>query len=155
MKTNIFKKISGQGLKIAIVRSRFNEKVTDGLKQGALKGLKIAGVLEKDIEVFEVPGSFEIPLFCKKLISLNRFDGILAVGAVIKGETAHFEWISKAVTDGISKLMMENSFPIAFSVLTAYNLKQAEERSKDDENNKGYEASLALIEMIQGLKNLK
>ena len=148
MKTNIFQKINIKGKKIAIVQARFNEKITCGLKAGAVKALKEAGVKEADIGFFSVPGSVEIPLVCQKVARTKKFDGIVALGAVVKGETAHFDYVAKMAADGIMKVMIEESFPIAFGVITVYDLKQAQKRSSDDKNNKGYEAALALAEVL-------
>lgn len=154
MKINIFKKLNGTGLKIAIVQARFNQKITDGLTNGALKALKEVGVASKDIEIFQVPGSFEIPLTCQNLAKTKKFNGIVAIGAVIKGETAHFDYIAKAATEGVVRVMLDQNIPIAFGILTAYNLKQAEARAKKNKNNKGCEAALALVEMIMNLNRL-
>ena len=152
MRTNIFKKLNGKGLKIAIVQARFNREVTDGLAKGALGALKGAGVAAKDIKIFQVPGSFEIPLTCQKIIKAKKFDGILAIGAIIKGETAHFDFIAKAATEGIMRVMLEHDFPIAFGVITTYNLEQAKARAKNNKDNKGYEAALALVELIKNFQ---
>jgi len=154
MKINIFKKLNGKGLKIAIVQARFNQKITEGLTNGAIKALKEVGVANNNIEIFQAPGSFEIPLTCQKLAKTRKFNGIVAIGAVIKGETAHFDYISKAATEGIVRVMLDQNIPIAFAVLTAYNLQQAEARAKKNKNNKGYEAALALVEMIMNLRKL-
>lgn len=152
MKTNTFQKINGKGLKIAIVQARFNREITDGLSGGAAKALKEADVA--DPEIFLAPGAFEIPLICQKLAKTEEFDGIIAIGAVIKGETAHFDYVAKAATDGILKVMLECGIPIAFGVLVAYDLEQAKARAQDDKNNKGYEAALALVETIKVLNEL-
>jgi 6,7-dimethyl-8-ribityllumazine synthase len=152
MKTNTFQKINGKGLKIAIVQARFNREITDGLSSGAAKALKEADVA--DPEIFLAPGAFEIPLICQKLAKTEKFDGIIAIGAVIKGETAHFDYVAKAATDGILKVMLECGIPIVFGVLVAYDLEQAKARAQDDKNNKGYEAALALVETIKVLNEL-
>lgn len=150
MKTNIFQELNGQGLKIAIVQARFNRNVTDGLTNGAVKALKKAGVA--DIEIFLVPGSFEIPIFCQRIA--KKFDGIVTIGAVIKGETAHFDYVAKAAADGVARVTLDQDIPIAFGILITYDPEQAEARAKNDESNKGYEAALALIETITGLNKL-
>lgn len=155
MKANNFKKLSGKKLKIAIIQARFNKKITDGLVKGALKALKESGVLEKDTEVFQVPGSFEIPIFCQNIAKGKKFDGIITIGAVIKGSTAHFEYISKAVTDGILRMSLDYNIPITFGVITTYNLAQAQKRAANDKKNKGYEAAMALLEVIQSLGDIK
>lgn len=156
MKVNKFKKISGKNLKIAIVQARFNKKITDDLKKGALNALKEAGVRKKSIFIFEVPGSFEIPLVCQKIANPpaggKKFDGIVTLGAVIKGETAHFEHVSRSAIDGIIRVMLGVNLPISLGVITTFNIKQARARSGDNKNNKGYEAAMALIEMINVLR---
>ena len=154
MKTNKFNKVKGGKSRIAIVQARFNEKITSNLVKGSLKALKEAGIKDKDVEIFQVPGSFEIPVFCQKISKQKKFDGIITVGAVIKGGTAHFEYISKAVTDGILRISLDSGIPITFGVITTYNLAQAKKRSESNKENKGYEAAMALVELINGLKSI-
>ena len=153
--------VEGKGLKIGIVVSKFNDPIIGNLIGGALLGLGDNGVSENDIKVFFVPGAFEIPLLLKKLCIKNEidneFDGFITIGCVIKGDTAHFEYISKAVTDGINKLNIEHQIPSAFCVLTCYTPLQAYERSGNPptaSNNKGYEAALSLLEMINLMKKI-
>lgn len=145
------KKKSGR---IAIIVSRFNSEVTGGLLNGALSALQNAGYDEKDYRIIEVPGAFEIPLTAKQLCLSGKYCGIICLGAVIKGETAHFEYISYAVTKGIANLTLEYSIPISFGVITTYNDEQAEKRSRDDEHNKGAEAAKSTLEMIDLLKTI-
>lgn len=148
MKVNIFKKLDGGGKKIAIVQARFNEKITAGMKDGAIKALKESGVNEEDIQIFVVPGSVEIPIVCQKVARTKKFDGIITLGAVIKGETAHFDYVAKAATDGFMRVSLDEGLPITLGVITTYNLEQAIARAGDNENNKGYEAAKALIEVL-------
>lgn len=155
MKTNTFEQIDGKELKIAIVQARFNRPVTDGLKTGALQALTEAGVIEENIEVFEVPGSFEMPYICQRVARTKRFDGIITLGAVIKGDTAHFEYVSKGTTDGIMRVMLDEKTPIAFGVIMTYDEAQAKARAKSGEGNKGYEAAMALLETIGVAKAIK
>lgn len=155
MKVNRFKKLSGQGLKIAIVRARFNESITGGLLAGAKKALLEAGVKAKDIFVFEAPGSVEIPLLCQRLARAKKYHGLVALGAVIKGETAHFEHVARLAADGILTVMLKANLPIAFGVLIAYNPKQAQTRAQNNSDNKGREAALALVEQLVGLKKIR
>ncbi|MCK5460282.1 6,7-dimethyl-8-ribityllumazine synthase [Candidatus Parcubacteria bacterium] len=152
MKTNIFNNLNGKGLKIAIVQARFNQDITKNLLDGALSALKQAGVNDKYIKITKVPGSFEIPLTCQKLARMKKFDGIIALGAIIKGETAHFDYIAKAATDGIMRTMLDYKIPIAFGIITTYTLAQAKKRSVDSKKNSGYGATLSLIETINNLK---
>ncbi|MEA2088883.1 MAG: 6,7-dimethyl-8-ribityllumazine synthase [Patescibacteria group bacterium] len=147
MKTNKFEKLNGKNFKIAIVQARFNQEITDDLRKGAENALKEAGVKIK-AEIFLVPGSVEIPLACQKIALNKKFDGIIALGNIIKGETAHFDYVAKAVTEGIMEVILKNNFPITFGVITVYNLEQAKARSQNDKNNKGYEAGMALIEVL-------
>lgn len=155
MKTNIFKKLSGRGLKIALVRARFNEPITQGLLAGAKKALLETGVRAKDISIFETPGSVEIPLLCQRLARTKKYHGIVALGAVIKGETAHFEHVARLAADGLMTVMLKANLPIAFGVLVTYNLKQAQSRAQNNLGNKGRESALALVEQLAGLKKIK
>lgn len=148
MNFNIFKKLSGKGLKIAIVQARFNQNITDGLVQGAVNALKESGVAEKNIKIIQAPGAFEIPLVCQRAAISKKFDGIVAIGAILKGETAHFEYIAGPSVNGIMQVMLDNNLPIALGVITTYNLEQAEARAKNNKSNKGYEAALALLETL-------
>ena len=149
MKFNTFKKLNGKGLKIAIAQARFNQKITDALAIGAVKALKEIGVIDKDIKIFQIPGAFEIPLTCKKLAASKKFDGIITIGAIIKGETAHFDYIAKAAIDGIMRVMLDENIPISLGVITTYELSQAKARARNNKNNTGHEAGMALAEMIK------
>jgi 6,7-dimethyl-8-ribityllumazine synthase len=145
------KKKSG---KLAIVASRFNKEITDGLLSGALEVLTANGYEEKDIPVIYCPGAFEIPLTAKRLCESGKYCGIICLGAVIKGETAHFEYISQAVTQGIAELNLEFDIPVSFGVLTCYTDEQARVRSNNGAENKGKEAAEAVLEMVNLLKTI-
>ena len=145
------KKRSGN---IAIVVSRFNPEVTTGLLKGAMETLMANGFKEENITILHVPGAFEIPLAAKQLCLSGKYCGVICLGAVIKGDTAHFKYISEAVAHGLMKLNLEMDIPVSFGVLTCYNDEQAEIRSADDEHNKGREAASAVIEMIALLKEI-
>lgn len=145
------KKRSGN---IAIVVSRFNPEVTTGLLKGAMETLMANGFKEENITILHVPGAFEIPLAAKQLCRSGKYCGVICLGAVIKGDTAHFEYISESVAHGLMKLNLEMDIPVSFGVLTCYNDEQAEKRSADDEHNKGREAASAVIEMIALLKEI-
>ena len=151
MKTNIFNRLNGKDLKIAVIQARFNQNITDNLTKGAIKALKKTGILEQDIKIIKVPGSFEIPLACQKIAKEKVFDGIITIGAVIKGETAHFDYISQATTNGIMQVILHQNIPITFGIITTYNLDQAKARALNDETNKGYESAMALVEVICNL----
>ena len=142
---------SGQ---IAIVVSKFNSEVTDGLLSGAMSILSKNGFDENNLTIVHCPGAFEIPLTAKALCETGKYCGIICLGAVIKGETAHFEYISYAVTHGIMQLNLDYGIPVSFGVLTSYNDEQAVKRSSGDGHNKGAEAASAALEMIGLLKNI-
>ena len=153
------KKITGKSakkssVKIAVVVSRFNEEVTEGLLQGALSVLHENKFDDKSIRIIHVPGAYEIPLTAKHLCMSGKYCGVICLGAVIKGETAHFEYISNAVSNGIMSLNLEYAMPVSFGVLTCYTDEQASKRSANDEHNKGREAASAVLEMIKILKEI-
>ncbi len=137
------------------MQSRFNEKITNGLKSGAISALLESGVKDNDISIYMTPGSFEIPLFCQNLAKVKKVDGIIALGAVIKGETAHFEYVSSGSINGIMNVMLNKNIPITLGILTVYNSKQAHVRSKENKNNKGREAAMALVDLIGSLRKIK
>lgn len=137
---------------MAIIISRFNPKVTEGLLNGAKATLAEKGVALADSDCFPVPGAFEIPLLAKKLAETKRYDGIICLGCVIKGDTAHFEFISLGATLGIQQASLQTGIPISFGILTTYTDEQAHARSRDNPENKGREAALACIEMAEILR---
>lgn len=140
--------------RIAVIISRYNDEITGGLLNGALEILTENNISNKNIDVVSCPGAFEIPLTAKNLIRTKKYDAVICLGAVIKGQTAHFEYISYAVTQGILQLNLESNIPVTFGVLTCYNDEQAIKRSSADGKNKGREAALAALEMIQLLKEI-
>jgi 6,7-dimethyl-8-ribityllumazine synthase len=140
--------------KIAIIVSKYNEVVSGGLLSGALEYLKEIDFDKKNISIFHCPGAFEIPLTAKHLCQSGKYCGIVCLGAVIKGETAHFEYISEAVTLGIAQLNLDFGIPVTFGVLTSYTEEQAVKRSSKDSHNKGREAASAAVEMINLLKEI-
>lgn len=140
--------ISERKTKIAIVVSSFNDDITENLLKGALGALSSNGVLEKNINTFWVPGSYEIPLSCQKLAKTKKYDALLALGCVIKGETDHYHYIAKETSRGVMDVMLEYSLPIGFGIITTNNLRQAKARS-GVKNNKGAEAAQAVLEMIR------
>lgn len=145
----------GAGLRIGIVVSRWNSDITDSLRRGAERALLACGVAEGDIVIVDVPGAFEIPIACAELASLEKVDGIVALGCVVKGETAHFEYVSDAAMQGIREVALQYLIPITCGILTSYTMEQAIERAGDNEDNKGSEAALAAIEMAQLQKMLR
>ena len=147
----VSRKIDGKNLKVGIVVSRFNDDITGKMLEGALRILSENSVQEKNIQIVWVPGSFEIPLACQKLAKSRKPNGIVAIGAVIKGDTDHYYYISGETTRGIMKIMLDYSLPIGFGVITTNNLRQAKERSGKT-GNKGGEAAEAMLQMIEILK---
>ncbi|HPC04835.1 MAG TPA: 6,7-dimethyl-8-ribityllumazine synthase [Syntrophales bacterium] len=147
-------KIIAKGLKFGIVASRFNDFICGRLVEGALDALKRAGAEDKDIEIFKVPGAFEIPMTAKRIIGNGRFDAIICLGAVIRGATPHFDYISAEVTKGIAAVSLETGVPVAFGVITADTIEQAIERAGTKAGNKGWDAALSAIEMASLFKLL-
>jgi 6,7-dimethyl-8-ribityllumazine synthase len=140
--------LDGHGMRIAVVVSRFNGVVTERLLSGALQALREHGVDDDAIEVVHVPGAFELPLPIELLASAGRVDGVVCLGAVVRGETPHFEYISATVFDAIGSLMIRHQLPIALGVLTTETVEQALERSGGRHGNKGRDAALTAIEMV-------
>ena len=145
--------LQGQGLKVAIVASRFNGFITDRLIEGAVDGLRRHGVEEKDISLVKVPGSFELPLAVRRA-SAGKVDAVVALGALIRGGTPHFDYLSAEVTKGIAQVSLETGVPVAFGVLTTDTVEQAIERAGTKGGNKGFEAALSAIEMAKLLKRM-
>jgi 6,7-dimethyl-8-ribityllumazine synthase len=139
--------------RIAIVVSEFNREITGGLLQGAREALSERGV--KFIDEFNAPGAFEIPLIAKKLATVGSYQGVICLGCVIKGDTAHFEFISLGATLGIQWASLETGVPISFGILTTYSEEQGIVRSAKDEHNKGREAALAVLGSLDILQRIK
>jgi len=144
-----------QGLKVGIVVGRFNEFIGSKLLGGALDGLKRHGVDEENIEISWVPGAFEIPLVAKKMATLNKYDAVVCLGAVIKGSTPHFDYVCAEVSKGVASVSLETGIPVIFGVLTTDSIEQAIERAGTKAGNKGYDAAVTAIEMANLLKNIK
>ena len=144
----------GEGLKFGVVISRFNEFITNKLLDGAQDALLRHGVSEGDIDVAWVPGSFEIPLVVKKLAQTKKYDAIICLGAVIRGETHHHEYIATEVTKGIAKLGLEYELPVSYGIITADSLEQAIERAGTKAGNRGADAAVDAIEMANLLKSV-
>lgn len=145
-------KLIAKNLKFGIIVGRFNEFIGGKLLSGAIDALKRHGVDEDDIEITWVPGAYEIPLVAKKLAKLKKYDGIICLGAVIRGATPHFEYVSSEVTKGIASVSLETEIPVIFGVLTTDTIEQAIERAGTKAGNKGYEAAVTAIEMANLLK---
>ena len=139
-------------MRLAIIVSQFNKKISDRLLKGALRALKEENIPQDNIEVFEAPGAFEIPFFAQKLIDLKKFNGILALGCVLKGETNHYKAVCDGVTYGIQKVSVENRIPIMFGVLMCNFLDEALARSGENtKKNKGYECAKGLVDILGNL----
>lgn len=147
-------KLVAKGMKFGIAASRFNDFISGKLIEGAIDALTRAGGDEKDISVYKVPGAFELPLTAKKLAKSGRFDAIICLGAVIRGATPHFEYISTEVTKGIAAVGLETEVPVAFGVLTTDTIEQAIERAGTKAGNKGWNAAMTAIEMVDLLRKL-
>jgi 6,7-dimethyl-8-ribityllumazine synthase len=147
--------LSGTGLRFGVVVSRVNEFITARLLDGAMDALTRSGVQSENIEVVMVPGSFEIPVTAKKMAQMRRYDAIICLGALIRGETPHFDYLSAAVTQGVAQAALESGIPIAFGVLTTNGLEQAISRAGAKQGNKGWEAAVTAIEMANLFRHLK
>ena len=141
-----------QGARVAVVLSRYNDEVGEKLLAGALTEIDRHALA---YEVFRVPGAFEIPLLAQRLAQTKRFDGVVAIGVVIKGDTAHFEHVCNAVTSGLTRVGLDSGLPIGFGVITTDNLQQALDRAGGKAGNKGSEAALAVLEMVSHLRQIK
>lgn len=147
-------KIQGEGKKVAIIWSRFNEFVGSKLLSGALDAFIKHGTDEKDIDIYKVPGAFEITYILNTVIKKN-YDAILCLGVLIKGDTPHFDYIAGQVARGISSISFQTDIPIIFGVLTTYNIEQAIARAGSKHGNKGYECAINALEMIDLKKNIQ
>jgi len=146
--------LQAKGLKFAIIVSRFNDFISERLLGGALDAFVRSGALDADIQVIKVPGAWEIPLTAKKLAEKQTCDAIVCLGAVIRGSTPHFEYVSAEVSKGIAAVSLEHRIPVTFGVLTTDNIEQAIERAGSKAGNKGWDAAQAAIEMANLMKKL-
>jgi 6,7-dimethyl-8-ribityllumazine synthase len=142
-------------LRFAIVAARFNDFIVDSLIRGALEALQRHGASEKQIELIRVPGAFEMPLAVQKLLAARRHDAVIALGAVIRGATPHFQYVAGECASGLSRVALESGVPIAFGVLTTDTIEQAVERAGAKSGNKGAEAAVTAIEMANLLRRLE
>ncbi|ABY91347.1 6,7-dimethyl-8-ribityllumazine synthase [Thermoanaerobacter mathranii subsp. mathranii str. A3] len=148
-------KLIAEGKKFGIVVSRFNEFITNKLLEGALDALKRHGALNENIEIAWVPGAFEIPLIAKKMAESKRYDAVIALGAVIRGETPHFDYVANEVSKGIAKISLDTEVPVIFGVLTTDTIEQAIVRAGTKGGNKGFEAAVTAIEMANLMEEIK
>lgn len=147
-------KLISSNLKFGIIVGRFNEFIGGKLLSGAIDALKRHGANEDDIEITWVPGAFEIPLIAKKMAKSNKYDAVICLGAVIRGSTPHFDYVSSEVSKGIAGVSLDTEIPVIFGVLTTDTIEQAIERAGTKAGNKGYEAAVTAIEMANLLKEL-
>ncbi len=145
--------LQGQGIKVSIVVSRFNGFITDRLLEGALDALRRHGVEEKGITVVRVPGAFEIPLGVRRAAGM-KVDAVIALGALIRGGTPHFDYLSAEVTKGVAQVMLDTGIPVSFGVLTTDTVEQAVERAGAKAGNKGAEAAQSALEMVSLLRRM-
>ena len=147
--------LDAQGLRFALVASRFNSFITERLLTGAMDALTRAGASVDDIEMAKVPGSWEMPVAAAELARQKRHDGIICLGAVIRGETPHFDYVAGEAAKGLAQVSLETGIPIAFGVLTTNTLEQAIERAGAKGGNKGFESAMTAIEMANLLRRLR
>jgi len=143
-----------EGLKIGIIVARFNEFINSKLLGGALDGLKRHGVKEEDIAIAWVPGAFEIPLVAQKMAESKKYDAVICLGTVIRGNTTHYDYVCSEVSKGVAHVGMATGVPTIFGVLTTESIEQAIERAGTKAGNKGFEAAVTAIEMANLLKNI-
>src|SRR5713101_9859253 len=141
--------LTASGLRFAIVVSRFNSFITERLLSAALDALERAGAVNRNVDVVRVPGAFELPLAAKKLAATARYDALIAIGCILRGETAHYDYVCSETSRGLQLAQMDTGVPVMFCVLTCDTLEQAIDRAGPKGGNKGFEAGLAAIEMAQ------
>ena len=146
--------LSGAGFRFAIVASRWNDFISSRLVEGALDALERLGVAEKKVEIFKVPGSFEIPLLALKVAGSGKFDAVICLGTIIRGQTPHFEYIANEVARGIAQAGMSTGVPVVFGIITADNLDQAIDRAGVKLGNKGFEAATSAVELVNLYKGV-
>ncbi|HOQ36336.1 MAG TPA: 6,7-dimethyl-8-ribityllumazine synthase [Acetivibrio sp.] len=147
-------KLIATGLKFGVVVGRFNEFIGSKLLGGVIDGLVRHGATESDIEVAWVPGAFEIPLVAQKMANSKKYDAVICIGAVIRGSTPHFDYVSSEMSKGIAKVSLDSGIPVIFGVLTTDTIEQAIERAGTKAGNKGYDAAVTAIEMANLLKSI-
>ncbi|MGB5966498.1 MAG: 6,7-dimethyl-8-ribityllumazine synthase [Sulfurimonadaceae bacterium] len=148
-------KISAEGKKFGLVVSRFNDFVSDKLLAGAIDALSRHGARDEDIDIVKVPGSFEIPLMAKKMVEKEKYDAVICLGAVIRGSTPHFEYVSSEVSKGVALVGLESGVPVIFGVVTTDTLEQAIERAGAKAGNKGWAAAVAAMEMANLVESVE
>ena len=140
--------------RVAVIAARWNGEITNGLLSGAIKALTRHGIDQNDIEIFRVPGAFELPLASQRAARTGRFSAVISLGCVIRGDTPHFDYVCSETTRGIGQVSLNENLPVAFGLLTTDNLEQSLERSGDNSENKGEEAALTVLEMLTMLQKM-
>ena len=147
-------KLDAKGMRVVIVVSRFNSFISERLVEGAVDALLRHGAEQNNLQIVRVPGAFEIPVTAKKLAGSGRYDAIICLGAVIRGATPHFDYVSAEVSKGIASVSLDSGIPVSFGVLTTDSIEQAIERAGTKAGNKGFEAAVGAIEMVNLFKAL-
>lgn len=147
--------VTGGDIRIGIVAARFNEFIVGKLVAGALDGLKRHEVDEDRIDIAWVPGAFEIPLICQKMVKSGKYDAIIALGAVIRGSTTHYDYVCSEVSKGVANVALNADIPVMFGVLTTENIEQAIERAGSKAGNKGYDCALGALEMVNLIREIE
>jgi 6,7-dimethyl-8-ribityllumazine synthase len=145
--------LQAKGLKIGIVVSRFNQFISERLLEGALEALRKLGAADADISVYRVPGSFEVPLIVKKVVQAGKVDGVLCLGALIRGDTPHFDFLGAEITKGLAQIALDEGKPVSFGILTVDTIEQGIERAGTKAGNKGYDSAFALVETLSLIKD--
>jgi len=147
--------LSAKGLRFAIIVGRFNSFISERLLAGALDALKRSGSTEENIEIVRVPGAWEMPVVARELVKMKRHDAVIALGAVIRGDTPHFDYVAGEMARGLAEVARESGVPIAFGVLTTNNVEQAVDRAGVKGGNKGFDAAMSAIEMANLMRRLR
>ena len=147
-------KVVAEGMKVGIVAARFNEFIVSKLVSGAVDGLVRHDVNEDDITLAWVPGAFEIPLIAKKMAKSGKYDAVICLGTVIRGQTSHYDYVCNEVSKGIAQVSLESEIPVMFGILTTENIEQAVERAGTKAGNKGYDCALGAIEMVNIMREM-
>lgn len=147
--------VDATGMRVALVVARYNAEICERLLEGALACLQQHGVRQRDLQVVRVPGSFEIPLMARKLAQSGSHDAVVCLGALVRGDTLHYEIIAREVSSGIARASLDSGVPITFGVLITENHQQAEERAGGKMGNRGADAALAAIEMVELMRRLE
>jgi 6,7-dimethyl-8-ribityllumazine synthase len=146
--------LDAQGLRVALAVGRFNNFITERLLEGALDALRRHGASDGDLQVVRAPGAFELPLVVQKLVATKKYDAIIALGAVIRGSTPHFDYVANEATKGLAQCALDSGVPVAFGVLTTDSIEQAVERAGTKAGNKGWDAAMSAIEMARLLQQI-